>query len=69
MKLAIILVLPFLNNLNDLDPSYKTDLDFFYCFGRKQLRPITEVMRYTKYDTAIISPKIILTDKIIFSFC
>ena len=57
MKLALILVLPFLNNLNDLDPSYKTDLDFLDCFGRKQLRPITEVIRYTKYDTAIISSK------------
>ena len=33
---AIIRVLPFLNNLKDLDPSYKTDLDFWDCFGRKK---------------------------------
>ena len=32
---AIIRVLPFLNNPKDLDPSYKTDLDFWDCFGRK----------------------------------
>ena len=30
------LVLPFLNNSKDLDPFYKTDLDFWDCFGRKQ---------------------------------
>ena len=29
-------VLPFLNNPKDLDPSYKIDLDFFYCFGREK---------------------------------
>ena len=33
---AIIRVLPFLNNLKDLDPSYKTDLDLWDCFGRKK---------------------------------
>ena len=33
---AIIWVLPFLNNLKDLDPSYKTDLDLWDCFGRKK---------------------------------
>ena len=27
-------VLPFLNNLKDQDPSYKTDLDFWDCFVR-----------------------------------
>ena len=26
-------MLPFLNNPKDLDPSYKTDLDFWDCFG------------------------------------
>ena len=34
MIFAIIRVLPFLNNLKDLDPSYKMDLDFWDCFGR-----------------------------------
>ena len=33
---GIILVLPFLNSPNDLDPSYKMDLDFWDCFGRKK---------------------------------
>ena len=33
---AIILILPFLNNLKDLDPSCKTDLDLWDCFGRKK---------------------------------
>ena len=28
--------LPFLNNPKDLDPSYKTDLDLWDCFGRKK---------------------------------
>ena len=28
--------IPFLNNPNDLDLSYKTDLDFWDCFGRKK---------------------------------
>ena len=32
---ALIQVLPFLNNLKNLDPSYKMDLDFWDCFGRK----------------------------------
>ena len=31
----------------DLDLSYKTDLDFWDCFGRKQLRLITEEIWYT----------------------
>ena len=39
---AIIRVLPFLNNPKDLDPSYKTNLDFWDCFERKKLRLITE---------------------------
>ena len=33
---AIIPILPFLNNPKDLDPSYKTDLDLWDCFGRKK---------------------------------
>ena len=35
-------IFTFPNNPKDLDPSYKTDLDFCYCFGRKKLRLITE---------------------------
>ena len=35
-NLAVIQVLPFLNNPKDLDPSYKMDLDFWDCFGRKK---------------------------------
>ena len=34
---AIIRVLPFLNSLKDLDPSYKTDLDLKNCLGRKKI--------------------------------
>ena len=34
---AVIRVLPFLNNPKDLDPSYKMDLDFWDCFGRKKI--------------------------------
>ena len=33
---AILQVLPFLNNLKDLDLSYKTDLDLWDCLGRKK---------------------------------
>ena len=33
---AVIRVLPFLNNPKDLNPSYKMDLDFWDCFGRKK---------------------------------
>ena len=29
-------ILSFLNNPKDLDPSYKTDLDLWDCFGRKK---------------------------------
>ena len=40
-------VLPFLNNPKDLDPSYKMDLDFWDCFGRKEkLHLIKEEIRY-----------------------
>ena len=35
-KFAVIRVLPFLNNPKDLDLSYKMDLDFWDCFGRKK---------------------------------
>ena len=30
------MILPFLNSHKDLDPSYKMDLDFWDCFGRKK---------------------------------
>ena len=43
---TIIQILPFLNNLKDLDPSYKTDLDFWDCFGRETPRLISGEMRY-----------------------
>ena len=33
---------PFQNNPKDLDPSYKTDLDFWDCFGKEKLHLITE---------------------------
>ena len=33
---AVIRVLPFQNNPKDLDLSYKMDLDFWDCFGRKK---------------------------------
>ena len=45
MKFAIIQVLPVQNNLKDLDPSYKMDLDLLDCFGRKTLRLISEEIR------------------------
>ena len=46
MKFAIIQILPFLNNPKDVDPSFKMDLDFWDCFGKKNLRLITEEMQY-----------------------
>ena len=33
-------------NPKDLDPSYKTDLDFWDCLGREKLCLITEEMWY-----------------------
>ena len=39
-------VLPFLNNPKDLDSSCKAGLDFWDCFGRKNLCLITEETRY-----------------------
>ena len=36
LNFAILPVLPFLNISKDLDPSYKMDLDFWDCFGRKK---------------------------------
>ena len=42
---AIIWVLPFLNNPKDLDLSYKMNLSFWNCFGRKKTRLITEEIR------------------------
>ena len=35
MKVYYNTNLPFLNNPKDLDPSVKTDLDLWGCFGRK----------------------------------
>ena len=43
---AVIRVLPFLNNPKDLDPSYKMDLDFWDCFGRKKHHLVSEEIRY-----------------------
>ena len=40
MKFCYNTSLPFLNNPKDLDPSFKMDLDFWNCFGRKQLHLI-----------------------------
>ena len=42
----VIRVLPFLNNPKLLDPSYKMDLGFWDCFGRKKLCLITKEIRY-----------------------
>ena len=36
LNFAIIGVLPFLNNLKYLKPSYKIDLELWDCFGRKK---------------------------------
>ena len=36
----------FLNSPKNLDASYKTDLDFWDCFGRKEFCFITEEMWY-----------------------
>ena len=36
MKVSYKMSLIFLNNPKDLDLSYKTDLDFLNCFGRKK---------------------------------
>ena len=46
-NVAVIRVLPFLNNPKDLDPSYKTDLDFWDCFGRKKT-PVLLAKKYGK---------------------
>ena len=43
---AVIRVLPFLNNPKDLDQSFKTDLDFWGCFGRKKHPLISEEIWY-----------------------
>ena len=39
----------FQNNLKNLDPSYKMDLDFWDCFGRENLCFITKELRYLCY--------------------
>ena len=47
-----VLVLPFLNNPNDLELSFKTDLDFWDCFGREKKKGlITEEIGYQEIDT------------------
>ena len=46
---TVIWVLPFLNNPKDLDPSDKTDLDIWDCFGRKT------TPSYKRRNTVIIS--------------
>ena len=50
MKFAIIPILPFLNSPNDLDPSLKTDLDLWDCFGRKIICLITKEICYMVLD-------------------
>ena len=40
--------IPFLNNPKDLDPSYKTDLDLWDCFGRK--KTLSYNQRNTVYE-------------------
>ena len=47
LNFAITPILPFLNNPKDLDPSYKTDLDLWDCFGRKKTQS------YNRRNTAI----------------
>ena len=40
----------------DLDPSYKTDLDFLVLFGmEKKLRLITEEIRYPQFNHSYLS--------------
>ena len=64
----MIQTLPFLNNPKDLHLSYKTDLDFWHGFGRKNLRLITEKIWYhesplkVKYNYYLLTIDIITTD-------
>ena len=52
------------NNPKDLDPSDKTDLDFWDCFGRKKHRLISEEIRYMVFClSCIIHQKILLRHK------
>ena len=46
MKFCYITSSPFLNNPKGLDPSYRMDLDFWDCFGRKQLCLIIKEIWY-----------------------
>ena len=55
----MILILPFLNNPKDLDPSYKMDLDLWDCFGRKKLHLITEEIRYVTQERKQALPKVV----------
>ena len=52
-NLAIIRGLTFLNNPKYLDPSYKMDLDFWDCFGRKKLCLISEKIWYAEISKII----------------
>ena len=52
---AIIPILPFLNNFKDLDPSCKTDLDLWNCFGRKQKTP-----SYNRRNTVAIMGRMMI---------
>ena len=45
-NLAVILVLPYLNNPNDLELSYKMDLDFGIVLEGKKVCLITEEILY-----------------------
>ena len=50
--IVTIQVLPFPNNPKDLDnPSYKMDLDFWDCLGRKKHHLINEEIWYTLTQT------------------
>ena len=58
----MIRILPFINNLKDLDPSYKMDLDFWDCFGRGK------TPSYNRRNTvAIIENLVDLKDKLSFT--
>ena len=52
-------VLPFLNDPINLDPSYKMDLDFWDCFGRKKknLCLIAEEILYVLFLLVTVKTK------------
>ena len=51
---AIMRDLPLLNDPKDLDLSYKTDLDFCDCFGRKKTCLINKEIQYVPTLKAIM---------------